>query len=66
MKSGMLAAEAIYPILSLDPERTIVALGECDASEPGIEVPEYEDSLKDSWISTELKEIRNTHAAFHG
>ena len=86
MKSGMLAAEAIYPLLTTRGAETAVALtgsvdncktstdeptsltvgtgigkGEAVAIEPVL----YEQALQSSWIAEELKEIRNTHAAFH-
>mmetsp|Transcript_14582 Transcript_14582/g.13178 ORF Transcript_14582/g.13178 Transcript_14582/m.13178 type:complete len:210 (-) Transcript_14582:57-686(-) len=53
MKSGILAAEAIFETLSTT---TI--------TEP-IEITSYESNLKQSWVGKELFEIRNTHASFH-
>ncbi|GBG30209.1 Electron transfer flavoprotein-ubiquinone oxidoreductase, mitochondrial [Hondaea fermentalgiana] len=52
MKSGMLAAEAIYDALE--------TIEEGDASE----VTEYETKLKDSWVYSELKSVRNYAPAF--
>lgn len=60
MKSGMLAAEALYPHLS-----KAIASGQEVGEENFIEIPEYEAHLKNSWVGKELKEVRNTHAAFH-
>jgi electron-transferring-flavoprotein dehydrogenase len=63
MKSGMLAAESIFPNI-------LQASKETEKNEDyiynNIEIPEYENNLRKSWIADELKEIRNTHAAFHG
>lgn len=58
MKSGMLAAEAVFNALASNPE-----------PEPGsqaLEVPEYEDALMSSWVAKELKVVRNSHSAFKG
>lgn len=66
MKSGMLAAEAIYPLLTAGgAESTVATLGECPPSIPAVEATEYETALRSSWIADELKQVRNTHAAFH-
>lgn len=66
MKSGMLAAETIFPELTIAADKTVAALGSCDAiDEKPIEVPRYESELMNSWVAKELKEVRNTHAAFH-
>lgn len=65
MKSGMLAAEAVYPLLTTEGEAgTVLAAGEVKPDE-SIEAVSYEPSLYNSWVGAELKEIRNTHAAFH-
>ncbi|XP_058506582.1 electron transfer flavoprotein-ubiquinone oxidoreductase, mitochondrial [Solea solea] len=56
MKSGMLAAEAIFPKVtaeSLDSETT------------GIHVPEYAENLKNSWVWKELYAVRNIRPSFH-
>ena len=84
MKSGMLAAEAIYPLLTARGAETTVALtgsvdncktdqqssltvgtGTGKGEAAAIEAVSYEQALQSSWIAEELKEIRNTHAAFH-
>uniref|UniRef100_A0A6Q2ZGX1 Electron transfer flavoprotein-ubiquinone oxidoreductase n=1 Tax=Esox lucius TaxID=8010 RepID=A0A6Q2ZGX1_ESOLU len=56
MKSGMLAAEAIFPkVTAEDP-----------ASETtGFHIPEYEENLKKSWIWKELYSVRNIRPSFH-
>ncbi len=66
MKSGMLAAESLVPHLKAIQEEVEAGnLEEKEGSPATVEIPEYEQALKDSWIGTELKQIRNTHAAFH-
>ena len=57
MKSGMLAAEAVFDtIKNLDPEKPI---------ESGLEPIEYEEKLKNSWVYSELKQVRNVRPSFH-
>jgi len=52
MKSGMLAAEAVFNKLTADnPEIS--------------DLPEYEQAYRDSWIYDELYRARNTYPAFH-
>lgn len=73
MKSGMLAAESIYPVLtSAGEEGTVAAAGDDllvsedgTPSTEGVEVTAYDDALHSSWVAEELKVVRNTHAAFH-
>lgn len=66
MKSGMLAAEAIYPLLSAGGEEaTVMTTGECDGSIPAVEAKAYEESVYSSWIAEELKVVRNAHNSFH-
>ena len=59
MKSGMLAAEALFPHYASNATE-----GE-EGDIKAITMPEYETNLRSSWIADELKTIRNTHAAFH-
>jgi len=68
MKSGMLAAEAIYPLLTANPSNTVAQTGTCPSTqdEAPIEALSYQQALDASWVSAELKQVRNTHAAFHG
>ena len=54
MKSGMLAAEALYDALGQQPE----------GSEEILEVTDYEDRLKKSWVHDELYRTRNSAPAF--
>uniref|UniRef100_A0AAQ4R6G0 Electron transfer flavoprotein-ubiquinone oxidoreductase n=1 Tax=Gasterosteus aculeatus aculeatus TaxID=481459 RepID=A0AAQ4R6G0_GASAC len=56
MKSGMLAAEAVFPKItaeSLDSETT------------GLHAPEYAETLKNSWVWKELHAVRNIRPSFH-
>lgn len=65
MKSGMLAAEAIYPHLIAQGEsQTVASLGACDPEESPIEAKEYEKAMEDSWVYKELYRVRNSHSAF--
>lgn len=65
MKSGMLVAEALYPLLTYDTSKTVAETGACDEDEAAIEASAYEAAVEASWIVDELKVVRNTHAAFH-
>ncbi len=57
MKSGMLAAEAVFDLIkNLDPEKPVTT---------GLEPVEYEAKLKNSWVYDELKRIRNVRPSFH-
>jgi electron-transferring-flavoprotein dehydrogenase len=54
MKSGMLAAEAVFN--KVTDENTTLPF----------EVPEYETNLFNSWVGKELRQVRNAHGAFRG
>jgi len=54
MKSGMLAAEAIFEIL-----------GDGDGDGGAAEAAAYPDKLRQSWVWPELKQVRNIRPAFH-
>uniref|UniRef100_A0A673Z0Q6 Electron transfer flavoprotein-ubiquinone oxidoreductase n=1 Tax=Salmo trutta TaxID=8032 RepID=A0A673Z0Q6_SALTR len=56
MKSGMLAAEAIFPKVTAEDPASETA---------GLHIPEYEDNLKKSWIWKELYAVRNIRPSFH-
>ncbi|GAA5940825.1 electron-transferring-flavoprotein dehydrogenase [Sporobolomyces koalae] len=61
MKSGMLAADAAFNSLQSLPE-------DYDVSDPAavpVDMSEYEKLFEDSWIATELKEVRNLRPSFH-
>ena len=55
MKSGMLAAEAAYKALTIDP----------GAGKDSIFLYGYEDGLRESWIWPELKAVRNMRPSFN-
>ena len=57
MKSGMVAAESIFSLLSAGENNTEAIYGqECSA---------YPDNLKKSWVWSELKAVRNIRPGFH-
>jgi electron-transferring-flavoprotein dehydrogenase len=65
IKSGIVAAESIFSTIqkSSDSIKPVSEIGEIDENEE-IEVTEYEDNMKKSWVNDELFEVRNAHAAF--
>ncbi|BES89906.1 electron transfer flavoprotein-ubiquinone oxidoreductase [Nesidiocoris tenuis] len=55
MKSGMLAAEAVFDAINSEtPSETI-----------GIDPVAYEEKIKNSWIWSDLKAVRNCRPSFH-
>jgi electron-transferring-flavoprotein dehydrogenase len=67
MKSGMLAAEALFPELTKEGVVTVADGGEDAFASESAEVPtvtSYEAALRESWIADELKAVRNVHASF--
>ncbi|XP_077983828.1 electron transfer flavoprotein-ubiquinone oxidoreductase, mitochondrial-like [Glandiceps talaboti] len=56
MKSGMIAAESIFEKLTNE---------NLTSETQGICVNEYESSIKNSWIWSELKQVRNVRPSFH-
>lgn len=54
MKSGIVAADAI-----------VNRLTNSGSLDTGVEVTEYENDLKKSWVWSELKAVRNIRPAFH-
>eukprot|EP00298_Acanthocystis_sp_HF-20_P007711 c17235_g1_i1.p1 GENE.c17235_g1_i1~~c17235_g1_i1.p1 ORF type:complete len:589 (-),score=284.80 c17235_g1_i1:125-1891(-) len=54
MKSGILAAEAVFEELTKP-----------DASDTPKEIVSYSENLKKSWVYQELKEVRNIRPSFH-
>ncbi|KAF7707021.1 electron transfer flavoprotein-ubiquinone oxidoreductase, mitochondrial [Silurus meridionalis] len=56
MKSGMLAAEAIFNKLTDE---------NLESETAGIHAPEYEENLKNSWVWKELYSVRNIRPSFH-
>jgi len=61
LKSGMLAAEAAFNAIK---EGNSVAETFEINEESSIELTEYEDAVKKSWINDELYQVRNCHEAF--
>lgn len=57
MKSGMLAGEAVFELLT-GPEAE-------KSAETGLEPVKYEKMIRDSWVWEELKQIRNVRPSFH-
>jgi electron-transferring-flavoprotein dehydrogenase len=65
MKSGMVAAEAIYPLLTAKgADETVAVTGVVDVAADAIEAVDYEKNIMASWVGKELFPIRNTHTAF--
>jgi len=58
MKSGMVAAEAVY-------DRLVEEEINPTSQTAGIEATSYEDRMKDSWTWAELKSVRNVRPSFH-
>ncbi|CAM9145562.1 unnamed protein product [Phaeothamnion confervicola] len=71
MKSGMLAAEAAYDVLTAgaadcDGVSTVASSGAIDPAERPLE-SDFAERIASSWVTKELKEVRNCHGAFeHG
>lgn len=56
MKSGIVAADSIFQAIT-DENR--------ESTTKGMFVPEYGENLKNSWVWSELKGVRNVRPAFH-
>jgi len=54
MKSAMLAAESVFAKITAG-----------DSETEGVEPADYETNLKNSWVWSELKSVRNIKPAFH-
>lgn len=73
MKSGMLAAEAIFDTLSKATEEKPIKSEKEDSSEStnmwifllALEPTDYENRVKNSWIWKELYSVRNFRPSFH-
>ncbi|GMI20932.1 hypothetical protein TrRE_jg3602 [Triparma retinervis] len=65
LKSGMVAAEALYPVLSSNDDYIVAESYEINAEEKSEEVVAYQKNMEESWVYDELKSVRNCHAAFH-
>jgi len=64
IKSGALAAEAVFESLRESGKATVAETGEISQDDEIIEAVAFEDKLKKSWVHQELYEVRNTHQAF--
>mmetsp|Transcript_10978 Transcript_10978/g.19722 ORF Transcript_10978/g.19722 Transcript_10978/m.19722 type:complete len:664 (+) Transcript_10978:77-2068(+) len=65
LKSGMLAAEAVFEGLKEDQEHEpVVETGELSESYIPKEMTSYSKKLEDSWVYDELYQVRNCHQAF--
>ena len=62
MKSGMLAAEAVFD--ALKEGEPVAETGELSETHTPEEVTSYSKKLEESWIYKELYEVRNAHQAF--
>ena len=65
LKSGMVAAESIYPHLIKNDEHIVCETYEINEEEPVAEITDYQTNMEGSWVYEELKQVRNCHAAFH-
>lgn len=57
MKSGILASEAVFSHLTNE---------NLQSKTKGLDVPEYEENLKKSWVWKELYSVRNIRPSCHG
>jgi len=64
LKSGMLAAEAVFEGLVEEGGEPVAETFELSDSYSPQEMASYADKLKNSWIYDELYEVRNCHQAF--
>ncbi|KAG7355514.1 FAD-dependent oxidoreductase [Nitzschia inconspicua] len=64
LKSGMLAAEAVFEGLKDDEVAPVSETGELDESYVPNEMHGYSEKLEKSWIYDELYQVRNCHQAF--
>lgn len=67
MKSGMLAAESAFDLLTSKGSSVIPVAesGEIDESESPLHPSEYQTAIEKSWVYDELYQVRNVHASFH-
>ncbi|GMI28617.1 hypothetical protein TeGR_g7802 [Tetraparma gracilis] len=65
IKSGMVAAEALFPLLTENPEHIVMETGEIMPEDKPVEAVGYQTGMEESWVWEELREVRNCHACFH-
>lgn len=63
IKSGALAAESVFEILTTEDAEHVSETGEFNENDSK-EAISYEKNLKRSWVHDELYEVRNVHEAF--
>lgn len=64
LKSGMLAAEAVFEGLAASDEVPVAETGELSETHVPQEMTSYTTKLESSWIYDELFQVRNCHQAF--
>eukprot|EP00557_Chaetoceros_sp_GSL56_P008248 CAMPEP_0176499930 /NCGR_PEP_ID=MMETSP0200_2-20121128/13223_1 /TAXON_ID=947934 /ORGANISM="Chaetoceros sp., Strain GSL56" /LENGTH=574 /DNA_ID=CAMNT_0017898449 /DNA_START=448 /DNA_END=2172 /DNA_ORIENTATION=+ len=67
IKSGQLAAEAVFETVLKDGHRSVADMEEDGKGQDDAIITEavtFEEKIKSSWIYSELYEVRNTHEAF--
>jgi len=62
---GMIAAETMHETLTGKEQFSVAITGEISPDEPVMELSDFEDKMKSSWVYDELREVRNCHASFH-
>jgi LPS sulfotransferase NodH len=50
LQSGVVAAEAVYDLLTQDPAKTVAAGGAIDAQEGAKEASAYQQGMEKSWV----------------
>eukprot|EP01147_Barroeca_monosierra_P010864 gene10864-2939_t len=65
LESGRIAGQVVFENLTSSSVSSVADTGEINPEEGSIEVTEYENKMKASWVFDELKEVRNCHQAFH-
>lgn len=63
IKSGQLAAEAVFEALNIDGANHVSETGDID-EDTITEAVTLEEKIKSSWVHEELYQVRNTHEAF--
>ena len=65
LKSGMLAAEAVFEgLASNSDDESVSETGELSVGHVPKEMTDYSEKIENSWIHKELYEVRNCHQAF--
>lgn len=64
LKSGSVAAEAVFDALVRGDVDPVVDSGEIDPTEAAIEAKAYQEGMDNSWVNEELHQVRNCHEVF--